>query len=186
MRRNLRGFTLIEVMVVVAVLAVLSALAIPGMGEYLDRHRLIGQMRAITNLVELARSEAIMHSSASASNLKTMAITISPGASWFVGLSNGTTACSLTPTNTCKINQGGSAVSHSISGAECTACSMVSPSSTQVAVYDLRGIVQGGTNQAITLQSPRGKFLSVNINRLGRVSLCVPVGKPAIPGYPSC
>ena len=54
-----RGFTLIELVVTVAVVAILAAVAFPGMGDFIDRQRLVGQTLAIADLAQTARSEAI-------------------------------------------------------------------------------------------------------------------------------
>ena len=118
MRRILRGLTLIELVVTVAVLSVLAAVALPGMSDYTDKQRLVSQMRAVADLAQLARSEAIKHSAAGDAATKTVAMTISPGSNWFVGLANGTAACSGTG---CVINQSGNSVAHTVSGTECSA-----------------------------------------------------------------
>ena len=48
-KRIVKGFTVIELMVTVAVLGVLAAVAFPNMRDYLDRQRLISQVRAISD-----------------------------------------------------------------------------------------------------------------------------------------
>ena len=183
--RRTFGFTLIELMVTVVVLGVLMAVAAPNMRDFLDRQRLVGQVREIANLAQLARSEAISHSASGAAEVKSIAMTVSPGTSWFVGLSNGTAACSTSGTPACTINQGGSSVSHTVTGSECSTCRMVSPTTvqgTQLVVFDLRGLVSG-TDRTITLQSQLGRQLSVSISRLGRISICTP---NSLSGYPAC
>lgn len=178
--KQLRGFTLIELMVVVAVLGVLAAIAMPNMRDFIDRQRLIAQVREVANLMQLARSEAIAHSASGNAAAKSIAVTVSPTAPWFVGLANGTAACTLA---TCKINQGGEQVKHTVTNSHCSDCTMVSPTAQQVLVFNLRGLVTGGTDRQITLQSPMGKQLSVGVSRLGRISVCTPNG---LGGYPAC
>jgi len=181
MRRHSQGLTLVELLITIAVLGILGAIAFPGMSDYMDKQRLVSQVRAISNLAQLARSEAIKRSATANAGVKTVSMTVSPGSAWFVGLSNGTAACSG---STCVINEGGNSVSHTVSATECSGCSMSSPTTDQVITFDLRGLVTGGANQAITLSSPKGKQLSLSVSRLGRISLCTPSG--SVSGYASC
>lgn len=179
-----RGVTLVELVVTVAVVGVLAAVAFPGMSDFIDRQRLVNQMRAVADLAQFARSEAIKRSAAGQSDVKSIAMTINPGtggSGWFVGLANGTAACSG---STCVINEGGNSVAHGATATECSGCTMAAPTAQQVVVFDLRGLATGGTSQAITLRSPLGKQLSVTISRLGRVSACSPGG--SVTGYPAC
>lgn len=183
--KQVRGFTLIELMVVVAILGVLAAIAMPNMRDFIDRQRLIAQAREIANVMQLARSEAIAHSASGAAEAKSIAVTVSPTADWFVGLANGTAACTHTKeSSNCKINQGGGEpVAHTVTASQCSGCTMVSPTTQQVLVFDLRGLVTGGSDQQITLQSPLGKRLSISVSRLGRLSVCTPNG---LVGHTAC
>lgn len=54
-----RGFTIIEAMVVVAVLAVLATMAGPGLGVWMDNVRIRGTSEAIQQGIQTARAEAI-------------------------------------------------------------------------------------------------------------------------------
>jgi prepilin-type N-terminal cleavage/methylation domain-containing protein len=58
-RNRQAGFTLIEVMVVVAIIAALSAAAIPSIQEMIERRRLQGFARDLGNVFQIARSQAI-------------------------------------------------------------------------------------------------------------------------------
>ncbi len=59
-QRNRRaGFTLIEVVVVLGIIAALSAAAIPSIQEMIERRRLQGFARDLGNVFQIARSQAI-------------------------------------------------------------------------------------------------------------------------------
>jgi type II secretion system protein H len=57
--RRRKGFTLIETIVVVAIIGVMSAIAIPQMGTLMDRYRLDGAARLIWADLQNARMTAI-------------------------------------------------------------------------------------------------------------------------------
>lgn len=57
--RSRQGFTLIEVLIVVAIIAIGSAIAAPMMTEFAVRYRLRGAARDITSTLQLIRLEAV-------------------------------------------------------------------------------------------------------------------------------
>lgn len=57
--RPLRGFTLIELMVVVSLIAITMSFAVPSFQGFLDRARTDGAAAELAGLLSLARSEAI-------------------------------------------------------------------------------------------------------------------------------
>ena len=183
-RRGGSGFTLVEVLVAVAVLAVLLALAAPGFGDLIDRHRLANQTEAVTDLLQLWRAEAIRHSGTAGT--RSVALTVNPGSAWSLGLAHGETAC--TPGLDCTLNQGGESVSHVLLPEECPACTMPLPGTRQVIVFSFRGFVESntgvGSDRVIMLQSPAGRATRITISKIGRFSVCTPSGP--VGGYAPC
>jgi len=58
-RGALRGFTMIEIVVVLAVMAFLMALGLPAMGEFLQNSQIRNAAEATVNGLQLARGEAV-------------------------------------------------------------------------------------------------------------------------------
>ncbi|MDY0013041.1 MAG: GspH/FimT family pseudopilin [Rhodocyclaceae bacterium] len=180
-------FSLIELMIVVAVLGIFAMLAGPCMVEFIDKRRLASQAKTISELLQQARSEAIKHSSDATP--KTVTATVSPTGSWFVGLSNtGTTACDNGATP-CTINQAGVDVTRLVTATECPGCTITSPTAVATIIYDLRGVVTDGAGgegaaRTITPLSTRGKQLQISVSTIGRITLWTP--SASVPGYPSC
>jgi type IV fimbrial biogenesis protein FimT len=58
MRKN-AGFTLAELMVVLAIIAIVSAIALPNMLTWRQKHRVGSAARDILSAIEIARSEAV-------------------------------------------------------------------------------------------------------------------------------
>jgi type IV fimbrial biogenesis protein FimT len=176
-----RGLTLIELSVVITVMAVLATLAGPSLSEMIERKRLASQTEAVADLLHLARSEAIKHSGVTLP--RSVAVTISPGSTWFVGAANGDVACSSAAT--CVLNDGGQSVARYVTATECSSCTLTSPSATETLVFSFRGLVEaGGAERVIVLSSPRGYSTRVSVSRIGRVAVCS-TGGP-LSSYPAC
>lgn len=56
-----KGFTLVELMVTVAVMAILAAIAIPNFTSLINSNRLVSQANELVGVVQGARSEAIRY-----------------------------------------------------------------------------------------------------------------------------
>lgn len=57
--RTVKGFTLIELMVTIAVLAILIAIAAPAMGTLIERNRVAAEVSRFLGMFEFARTEAV-------------------------------------------------------------------------------------------------------------------------------
>ncbi len=183
-RTTTRGLTLVELMVVIVVVAILATLAGPSFNELVERRRLANQTEAITDLLQLARSEAIKHSNTALP--RQVSVTINPGANWFVGASNGNTACTgLAGANPCQLNEGGVPVTRHISNTECAGCTLAEPPAQDIITYSFRGMVEaGGGNRTIVVESPRGYRTQVSVSLIGRVAVCTTT--PPVGSYPTC
>lgn len=60
MRRSSAGFTLIEAIVVVAILAIVASVGIPAFSQMLERHRVVASSHRLGHDLALARASALM------------------------------------------------------------------------------------------------------------------------------
>ena len=185
--RRASGFTLVELMIVVAVVMTLLLIAVPNFAKFIDRSRLKGASEAVVSMIGAARTAAVQ---------RNRDVAVSFGGTdpvWCVGANGapdptagnaaGTaTACTCTTASNCTI--GGQQTT--VSSSDYNSVTMgTRPSSF---IFDGRlGVVQDLSSPSVTLTSPAGKYkLTLTVAPLGQPSLCVPSGSPTIPGYSSC
>lgn len=77
---NAKGLTLLELLIVVAIVGILGALTVPAMGRYFEQERLRGALLSLKQELVYARSEAIRRH-------KDVYIVVSAGPAWCVGIS---------------------------------------------------------------------------------------------------
>jgi type IV fimbrial biogenesis protein FimT len=188
--RHQSGFTLIELMVAVAVLFVLTVIAAPSFSTYLDKARVRGAADNVVNLVAQARQGGVKHD-----RDVSLAIT-GVDATWCVGAnqavdpaagdqSAGAVACDCTDADECLVDNQRLVVASS----EHAGVTLTSPSSDLT--FDGRLGVRSDANTAdadassFDLTSKSGRYvLTVNISPLGQATVCSKAGN--ILGYPQC
>ncbi|WP_169201413.1 GspH/FimT family pseudopilin [Aromatoleum bremense] len=180
MRRYI-GFSLIELMVTVAVLAIIAATAAPSFQSFLDKNRVVGAAEAIYTQMQAARSEAVKQSA-------DMIVVFSTGAAWCSGFSRGGT-CDCTKAvgdgAACKIlGDGQTAVLKVVNATAFNGVTLAAGAPAQVTFDGVRGTVPTAETGSILFQSGLGRQMRVDVNAIGRVQLCSPSG--SVGGYPSC
>ena len=63
-RPSMRGFTLVELMVTVVIVAILASVALPSFNEFIRRGQIRTASEAVLNAIQLARSEAVKRNEA--------------------------------------------------------------------------------------------------------------------------
>lgn len=178
------GFTLIELMITVAVLAIILVIAAPNLQSFLDKNRVVGAAEAIYSEMQFARSEAVKQSA-------DMVVVFSPAATpWCSGFSRSDVApcdCAqaLGAADACSIVADGQTdVLKVVRGTAFTGVTMDADAPASVTFNGVRGTT--GSDDSILLQSGLGRQMRVDVNALGRVRLCSPAGSGAVGGYPAC
>lgn len=169
-----RGFTLVEMMVVVAVLGIMLTIAIPSFTEMMDSSRTRRAADAISAFLVNAKSEAIKQNT----TVRVVFQSESSGATWCAGMTTATT-CDCTAGN-CTI--GG--VARILGGASYKNIVLNNPADGAAFSFTpLRGTVNSGNAQ---VQSDNGLQVRVVVTGTGRIRLCSPSGSGNMGGYPEC
>lgn len=175
MQDKIKGVSLTELVVAIAILAIIAAVTIPNFRDAFDTVKIKDQVIGVVSIVQFAKSEALKRSSST----DEIYLVVKPGSSWHVGLTNIASGC--TTTSTCTIDSGGNTESKFWSNQGCTNCKMNLPSATSVVRYNFRGLIDSSTTSTIIeLESPLGKKVKITINKIGDPSIC------GNAGYPSC
>ena len=182
-----RGVTLTELMVTLAVIAILTVVAAPGFSEYIQKSRVRGAGEALTDLLSQARSEAIKRD-------RQVAVTLGGSvASWCAGarsavdppaggMAGPATACDCSSATSCLIGTDRTVVD----GSEFRGVNISAVGGT-VTFDGKLGTLTNLTPTAITLSGPNARFqLRVAVGATGLSSICVPTGAGFISGIPSC
>lgn len=173
------GFSLVELMVTVAVLGIIAAIATPSMVDMIDRKRALGATEEAYSLLHMARSEAIKQS-------RTIRVTVGEGAasSWLIGLSDGDDAC--TGTSDCKILEGAAGVTRMSDPSRYPGVKL--EASLATFTFTSRGLAGGIAADGATLDftSQRGWTARLALNPIGRIRLCSPSATKNAGGYKPC
>lgn len=185
-----RGFTLIELLVVIAVLALMLTLAAPSFTDFFERYRLRGAADEVVTLLASARAESVMR------NRDVAVAFAGSGAAWCVGAKAkpepatpgasvvGSETCDCTAPATCTLDANRVLV---FNAADFAGVSLGTAPANLVFSSRSGGLSPLGTTASTSLDSPSGKYrLRLDVSQLGRVTLCVPAGQPAMSGFDSC
>jgi prepilin-type N-terminal cleavage/methylation domain-containing protein len=189
---RLHGFTLIELLVTIAVAAILLMMAVPSFSDFRARSAVRGSVEQLVSAMNMARFEAVKR------DRLVKVVFVRDGDRMCVGtaLATGTdddTSCDCFTANACDIarfpaNQtewrrttwvGDPTMGNN--GTAGAGVVVIDPKLGLITETDDAGAVVVNANNGNT-----NYRLSFDISELGRASVCVPSGSPAIPDYRSC
>jgi len=173
-----RGFTLVEMMIVIAVLGIILTIAIPSFTEMMDSSRTRRAADAISSFLVNAKSEAIKRNMP----VRVVFQSESSGATWCAGMTTANTCDCLATSNTCRLELEG--VARILDGASYKNIVLNNPDDGDMFSFTpLRGAVNSGNAQ---VQSDNGLQVRVVVTGTGRIRLCSPSGSGNMGGYAVC
>ena len=188
MRLPASGFTLIELMVSLTVLAILAMVATPSYLDFFDRTRVRGAADDVVSLVANARAEAVKN------DLDVSLAMTGSGTAWCLGgnasapPSGGDPAadadpCDCSDSTDCVV----SGQRFAVDSAAYPEVSVSAPLGSALVLDGTLGALTPLAAHGLTLTSPSGKYdVRVEMSGLGLARLCTPAGKPTMSAVPPC
>ena len=186
------GFTLIELMVTIAVLAILVTLAMPSFSDFFDRYRLRGAVDDVISVISNARAESVK------TGLDVRVDFAGTTTDWCVAANPAVVPTAGEPiveppdcncsTGTCSAMPGGQVLAVPVN--EHGKVSASGPTVMVAFVFDSKlGMITPLGTASATFRSPTSKYaMQVNVNAMGQASVCRPSTppEPVIAGVPTC
>lgn len=190
------GFTAVELMIVITLLAILVSVGVPALGQFTDKNKVISAAEKIHADLQYTRTESIKRQDDLWINFTRDGTNAPNGStSWGYGINENSgcdyTLATASNINACALNASpdGSSSTHlfkrtlsaDFPGVKLVSVNFGGDNETQ---FDsTRGTTTSGT---IIVRSPFDRELRVSVTVLGHVSICSPSGANNISSYPTC
>lgn len=171
--RRGRGFTLMELMVTLAVAAVLTTIGLPSMQQVLAKRRLSAAAEELYGNLQLMRAQAIKQ------NRPAYVSFFSDADGWRYGLDD-TAACDTSVAGDCTVHGN----PRSYSSDNYRGVTLTQTFAANLAGFEPRRGLAFGSG-SVTLSSSAGE-VRVLLLRIGQLRLCSPAGDDKVSGYADC
>jgi len=156
-KSNSEGFTIIELMIVVLVLGVIAALALPSFKSILDGRKLKGAADELYAMLQFARSESIKQNQAIYFDIDV--------ANWCFGVDDAGADCDCTNPSSCTISGQNKVVDDSDA-----APVLISSATVNNITFNTPNAIPDSSG-TFTLALPDGRTKEIRVNAIGLVSL---------------
>lgn len=175
-RIRLRGLTLIELLVTVAIVVIMAVIALPSFQGTLSRNRLSGAAESLAQDLYLARSQALQDGC-------TITLTFTPASSSSWSYSMTKPSSSSNCLNPCSSAGAADCTLKTVTGSNFSGITLPSTTFASNAVsYDpVRSTANAG--EVVLSASSTGDSVKVQLGAVGKVSICTSAGSG---GYAAC
>ena len=172
------GFTLIEALIVVAIIVIVAAVGVPSYSESLKRNRVAGAAEEIYGMLVQARSDGMLRDVDMAFSFNT---TTDP---WCAGYSVASN-CDCTISNSCTVDTAGIEILQSLSGGNFPGVTIRDNFATDGTTFDR---IRGTASHAGTISVRSDDWqLNIVVSNYGRMRICNPNHSThLIVGFGSC
>ncbi len=171
-----RGFTLVEIGVALAILAILTVIAVPSYRDSVDKSRLRAAVEALHADLQNARSTTQQQKAA-------VTAVFSTGTSWCYGITATKPTCSCAQVDPAQADFCELRVVRAADVKNATLTAADFGGSPFTSFEPVRGTATAGS---VTVTSGLGKIATISVSALGRVATCSPAGAGNTDLFPAC
>jgi len=169
-----KGFTLVELMVTVAIVGIIASLAVPSFSKMIERNRLKEAIESLKSDLMFTRTESIKRSA----NINVS--TKINGSSWCYGIDTDNDTDNTNANTACDCATVGSCLVKTVDGSQFVGTTLTA--GENITFFFRRGSASN-TNAILSTSNYSVKVI---VSDIGRVRVCSPDSSKAMVGYDAC